>query len=101
VSNLVITSVKASKRENIVLTTTPTFNSQYLLEHREIWKHLVMFKEALLIQPWFKVAIHGIPTSFRTNKDLAILKEEIPTFNNGLKIVGNLYWLTKEVKRSE
>ena len=101
VSNPVITSVKVSKRENIVLTTTPSFHAQYLLDHIEIWKHLATFKEALPIQPWFKVAIHGIPTSFRTNEDLAILKEEIPTFNNGLKIVGNPYWLTKEEKRSQ
>jgi hypothetical protein len=101
VSNPVVASVKASKRENIVLTTTPSFNAEYLLEHINIWKHLATFKEALPIQPWFKVAIHGIPTSFHTNADLAILKEEIPTFNNGLKIVGNPYWLTKEEKRSE
>jgi hypothetical protein len=47
----VITYVTASKRENIVLTTTPTFNSQYLLEFTEIWSYLVIFKEALLIQP--------------------------------------------------
>jgi hypothetical protein len=100
-SNPVVASVKASKRENIVLTTTPSFNAEYLLEHINIWKHLATFKEALPIQPWFKVAIHGIPTSFHTNADLAILKEEIPTFNNGLKIVGNPYWLTKEEKRSE
>jgi hypothetical protein len=101
VSNPVVASVKASKRENIVLTTTPSFNAEYLLEHLNIWKHLATFKEALPIQPWFKVAIHGIPTSFHTNADLAILKEEIPTFNNGIKIVGNPYWLTKEEKRSE
>jgi len=36
VSNPVITSVKASKRENIVLITTPSFHAQYLLEHIEI-----------------------------------------------------------------
>ena len=99
VSNPVITSVKVSKRENIVLTTTPSFHAQYLLDHIEIWKHLATFKEALPIQPWFKVAIHGILTSFHTNEDLAILKEEIPTFNSSLKIVGNPYWLIKEEKR--
>jgi hypothetical protein len=31
-----------------------------------------MFKEALPIQPWFKVTIHGIPTFFCSNQDLAI-----------------------------
>jgi hypothetical protein len=36
VSNPVVASVKASKRENIVLTTTPSFNAEYLLEHINI-----------------------------------------------------------------
>jgi hypothetical protein len=97
----VVASVKASKRDNIVLTTTPSFNAKYLLEKAEIWNQLTPFKEALPIQPWFKVAIHNIPTSLFRNEDLKILKDEIPIFNNGLQIVGNPYWLTKEERREE
>jgi hypothetical protein len=101
VNGPVVASVTSSKRENIVLTTTPAFTAKYLLEKVDIWQHITQFKEALPIQPWFKVAIHNVPTSFHTNESLSILKEEIPTFNKGLEIVGNPYWLTKEEKRQD
>ncbi|KAF1934871.1 hypothetical protein EJ02DRAFT_309788, partial [Clathrospora elynae] len=97
----VIASVTSSKRENIVLTTTPSFNAKYLLENQEIWESVTYFKAALPIQPWYKVAIYNIPTSFYTNESLAILKSEISTFNKGFEIVGNPYWLTKEDRRRE
>jgi hypothetical protein len=101
VNGPVMASVTSSKRENIVLTTTPAFTAKYLLEKIDIWQHITQFKEALPIQPWFKVAIHNVPTSFHTDESLSVLKEEIPTFNNGLEIVGNPYWLTKEEKRQD
>ena len=101
VNGPVIASVTSSKRKNIVLTTTPAFTAKYLLEKVDIWQHITQFKEALPIQPWFKVAIHNVPTSFHTDESLSILKEEIPTFNNGLEIVGHPYWLTKEEKRQD
>ncbi|KAF1946963.1 hypothetical protein EJ02DRAFT_298521, partial [Clathrospora elynae] len=71
------------------------------LENQEIWESVTYFKAALPIQPWYKVAIHNIPTSFYTNECLAILKSEISTFNKGFEIVGNPYWLTKEDRRRE
>jgi hypothetical protein len=40
-------------------------------------------------------------TSFYTNESLSVLKEEIPTFNKGLEIVGNPYWLTREGKHQD
>lgn len=94
-STPVVASVKESNKQNIVLTTTPTFTGKFLLENKSVWQHIVKFEEALLIKPWFKVAIHNIPT----NQDLAVLKDEIPTFNKGLKIVGNPYWLTSAERR--
>ncbi|KAF1938416.1 hypothetical protein EJ02DRAFT_295932, partial [Clathrospora elynae] len=68
-------------------------------ENQEIWESVTYFKAALPIQPWYKVAIHNIPTSFYTNESLAVLKSEISTFNKGFEIVGNPYWLTKEDRR--
>jgi hypothetical protein len=99
VSSPVIASVTPSKRENIVLTTTPSFTAKYLLENIQIWRDITHFKTALPIQPWYKVAVHNIPTSFSTNESLAILKSEIATFNKGFQIVGNPYWLTREDRR--
>lgn len=98
VTSPVVVSASRSKKENIVLTTTPTFNAKYLLENIDIWKHIVQFQEALPITPWHKVAIHGIPTSLES---LDIIKSEISTFNNGLQIVGQPYWLSHESNRRE
>jgi hypothetical protein len=52
VTGPVVASVTSSKRENIVLTTTPAFTAKYLLEKVDIWQHITHFKEALPIQPW-------------------------------------------------
>ena len=95
----VIASITQSKNHNIVVTTTPSFNASYLLDHQKVWEKIIPFVSALPIQPWFKVAIHNIPTEYFTNEDLVILKSEIPTFNKGLQIVGNPFWLTSEEKR--
>jgi hypothetical protein len=100
VTGPVVASVTPSAKRNIVVTTTPTYNAKYLLEHQSIWKSLTSFKEALPIQPWFKVVVHNIPTSFVTNESLEILKSEITAFNKGFKIVGNPYWLTSKDRRT-
>jgi hypothetical protein len=97
----VVASVTSSKRQNIVITTTPAFTAKYLLEKKDIWETLVHFKTAQPIQPWYKVAIHNIPTSFSTNESLSILKSEITTFNKGFEIVSNPYWLTREERRTQ
>lgn len=96
VKSPVIVSVSLSFKKNIVLTTTPTFNAKYLLENKNIWAKLISFQEALPITPWFKVAIHGIPTDL---DNLGVIKTEIRTFNNGLQVVGEPYWLSHESNR--
>jgi hypothetical protein len=94
----VVASATRSRQENTVLTTTPSFDAKYLVENMDIWKSVVAFQEALPITPWHKVAIHNIPTSL---ENLAILKDEISLFNNGLQVVGEPYWLSHEDKRKE
>ena len=97
VKSPVIVSVTLSVKKNLVLTTTPAFNADYLLENKKVWAGFFAFDEALPITPWYKVAIHGIPTNL---EDLGLLKSEISTFNNGLKVVGEPYWLSSESNRS-
>jgi len=96
VKSPVIASVSLSFKKNIVLTTTSTFNAKYLLENKDIWAKLIFFQEALPITPWYKVAIHGIPTDL---DNLQMIKTEIKTFNNGLQVVGEPYWLSHESNR--
>ncbi|KAF2633551.1 hypothetical protein BU25DRAFT_298191, partial [Macroventuria anomochaeta] len=70
VSSPVVALVTPSAKQNIVLTTTPTFTAKYLLENQDIWQTLTPFKEALPIQPWYNVVVHNIPTSFSTNEQV-------------------------------
>ena len=98
----VISSVKTSNRGNIVLTTTDKFNGSFLLEHQETLKTCLNFTSSKLIKPWFKVAIHNIPTHL-SKEDLQQLKSEIPIFNQGFKdsdLVGEVYWLSSEENRA-
>jgi hypothetical protein len=37
-----------------------------------------------------------VPTNFDGSSTLEILHSEIPTYNKGVKIVGNPYWLTRD-----
>jgi hypothetical protein len=101
VTRPVVASVTTSAKQNLVITTTPSFTAKYLLENQPIWESLTSFSSALLIESWHKVAVHNIPTTYTTNESLAVLKHEISTFNKGLNVVGNPYWLTKEDRRRE
>ena len=93
----VVASVTLSSKGNKIVTTTPAFTAKYLLENQSIWKDLVAFKAAQPITSWFKVVIHKLPT----NHGLEVIKEEIETFNKGLKVVGTPFWLTPESKRGQ
>ncbi|EMD97939.1 hypothetical protein COCHEDRAFT_1209700 [Bipolaris maydis C5] len=97
VQSPVVASVTLSSKGNKVVTTTPAFIANYLLENQSIWKDLVAFKVAQPITSWFKVVVHRLPT----NHGLEVIKEEIETFNKGLKVVGTLFWLTPEAKRGQ
>lgn len=91
----VVISIHTSKANNLVLTTTKDFDSAYLLLYKHIWEGVVPFDKALPVQPWYKVAIHGVPTSI--NLDEVI--EEIQTYSN-LTVVGNPHWLSSEINRN-
>ena len=49
---------------------------------------------------WFKVAVHGIPVQdFNTDQGMALIVEEIKTFNKGFTPIGSPYWLTSASNR--
>ena len=91
----VIATVSKSLGQNLVITTTSSFSADYLLEKQSIWEHLVTFQSAQKDEPWYKVVLHGIPISdFNTPTGMALVTEEIKTFNKGLNSIGTPYWLT-------
>jgi hypothetical protein len=95
----VVASVTKSWGRNLVVTTTDAFSAKFLLDKQPIWEHLVVFKSAQLDRPWHKVVLHRIPTAdFNTPDGMALILEEIKTFNNDLTPIGTPYWLTSADK---
>lgn len=92
----VVVSATRSHQGNIVLVTTPEFSGQYLLEKLDIWKSTTQFKEAVLIQDWFKVVVHGVPCL--EGYDIAGVKSELKEYNR-LEVVGNPYWISNQERR--
>ena len=96
----VVTSVTKSLTQNIVVTTTSSYTADFLLEKRALWEHLVAFKTAQKDEAWHKVILHGIPIAdFDNPEGMALVVEEIKTFNKGFTPIGTPYWLTSAEKR--
>jgi hypothetical protein len=96
----VVAAVSKTRGQNLVLITTTAFCANFLLEKQDIWQYLVPFKAAQKDEPWHKVALHGVPiAAFNTSEGMALVSDEIQTFNKGLKPIGTPYWLTSAEKR--
>lgn len=102
----VIASVTQSLRnKNVVLTTTPTFTADFLVEKRSIWESIIPHSRFQKDQPWYKVIVHGIPTlDFNCPEGMDMIVDEIKTFNQGFDPIGKPYWMssasTRATKRS-
>jgi len=100
VTEPVVATVSKSLGQNIVVSTTSQFSADFLLEKQSIWEHILPFKAAQKDEPWHKVVVHGIPTAdFNTPDGMALIIDEIKTFNKGLTPIGTPYWLTPAEKR--
>jgi hypothetical protein len=100
VKDPVVATVSRTRGQNIVVSTTNQFSADFLLEKKSIWEHILHFESAQKDEPWHKVVIHGIPTAdFNTPDGMALIVDEIKTFNKGLTPIGTPYWLTPAEKR--
>ena len=101
IQGLVVSIVSLSIRGNIVVNTTPEFNSEFLLQNETIIKGVFPFLTSLKKgESWYKVAIHGIPIrDFNTEEGMDLIISEIKTFNKGLSPIGRPYWATKKEYR--
>jgi hypothetical protein len=88
-------------RGNIVVNTTPDFNSDFLIQNEDIIKGVLpLVKYLKKGEPWYKVIVHGIPIrEFNTEDGMDLVVSEIKTFNKGLEPVGRPYWATPREKR--
>ena len=88
-----ISTVSLSVRGNIVVNTTSDYNAEFLLQNEEIIKGVFpLLKTLQKGEPWYKVAIHGIPIrEFDTESGMDLVVTEIKTFNKGLTPIGRPY----------
>ncbi|PMD50231.1 uncharacterized protein K444DRAFT_547569, partial [Hyaloscypha bicolor E] len=86
IKGLVISMVSFSLRGNIIVNTTPEFNSDFLVSNIEIIKGVLPLVKREL---WYKVIIYGIPIrEFDIPEGMDLVLEEIKTFNKGLEPIG-------------
>ena len=74
--------VKSYKQKNIVLMTISNYNTDFLIQHQNIWQKSFKFEGLLQDKIWHKIVAHEVPTEiFNFSKDLDLLKKEIKIFN--------------------
>jgi hypothetical protein len=102
VTGPVVATIARSRTGNIVVTATSAFTADYVLETEDTWKEILPYTGAHKPQSWYKVVIDAIPTAdFDHPQGMALIIEEIKTFNKGLTPVGLPYWLTSVENRKE
>jgi hypothetical protein len=92
-----------SNKKNLVVTSTSSFTSDFLIEKRAIWEHLIIFKSMIKDEPWYKVVLHGIPTlDFNTPYGMELVLDELKTFNSNLNLkpISTPYWLSSAENRA-
>ncbi|PMD62558.1 uncharacterized protein K444DRAFT_524174, partial [Hyaloscypha bicolor E] len=77
IKGLVISMISLSLKSNIIVNTTPEFNSDFLVQNQAIIKEVL---------PLYKVIIYGLPIrEFNIPEEMNLVLEEIKTFNKGLE----------------
>ena len=101
IKGLVISTVSLSSKGNIIVNTTPEFNSDFLVQNEATIKGVLPLVISVQKgEPWYKVIIHGLPIrEFDIDEGMDLVLEEIKTFNKGLEPIGQPYWATSKEKR--
>ncbi|PMD51738.1 uncharacterized protein K444DRAFT_545625, partial [Hyaloscypha bicolor E] len=77
IKGLVISMISLSSKNNIIVNTTPEFNSDFLVQNQAIIKGIL---------PLYKVIIYSLPIrKFNIPEEMNLVLEEIKTFNKGLE----------------
>ena len=87
IKELVISTVSLSLKGNIIVNTTPEFNSDFLVQNEAIIKGVLsLVKKIQKGEHWYKVIIYSLPIrKFDIPKGIELVLEEIKTFNKGLE----------------
>ncbi len=80
--DLVIATITSSTSGNLILTTTSSYNGQFLLEKEEIFKPFFDYTRAQKDEQWARIIAHNIPLlPFSRSDGLEDLEREIRLFN--------------------
>src|SRR5436190_13480408 len=101
-SSVIATITKSFTSQSIILITMPDFSADFLLQKKIVWED-IFSNVAQKIEKdthWSKIVIHGVPIRpFSMDEDLLLLKDEIETFNPGLKLLKNPIWISSQENR--
>lgn len=59
----VISAASISEKGNLVLTVTESYSADFLLKNKKIIDSVIPTVSIIENKPWYKVAVHGIPTA--------------------------------------
>jgi chemotaxis protein histidine kinase CheA len=99
---VIATATKSFTSQSIILTTMPDFSADFLLQKKAIWENIFSSKAQNIEKDrqWSKVVVYGVPVRpFSMDEGLSLLKNEIETFNPGLKLLKNPIWLSSQENR--
>jgi hypothetical protein len=63
VTGPVVATIARSRTGNIVVTATPAFTADYILETEDTWNDILPYTGAHKPQSWYKVVVDAIPTA--------------------------------------
>ena len=99
----VVASVTRFKTDfSVILITMSDYKADFLIEKQQIWSEFFdqNLKSVEKSTYWHKIVVHEVSIqSFSTSDELFLLKEEIETFNPGLKLMRNPSWSSSEENR--
>jgi hypothetical protein len=95
-------STTRSSRGNLVIQLSGREARDFAYHSIEALGKVISFRKVLEDDSCFKVVVHGVSTEdFNVENGLASIREEIETYNSGLKPTSDLIWLISQTKRRE
>ena len=94
---MVVALVETTSKGNIALTTTETFDADFLIQHQQLWQDAIMVPcdRIQKKERWIRIVAHGVPREAVLLESPQLLKEEIEIFNQ-IKVKGLPRWISKQ-----
>jgi hypothetical protein len=95
-------STTKSGTGNLIVQLSGREARNFAYQSMEALRKAIGFRKVLDDDSCYKVVIHGVSTEdFDVDNGLASIREEIETYNSGLKPTSDPIWLTSQTKRRE